>query len=73
MNHTSHKVFEKAKKDLDQRLASKHISTLNCLQQKSFENDKLRHRVSELEGYKIKADYYAALEQQVQSLQVRKK
>ena len=71
MNSRSfNKEFEKAKEELDQRLASKHVRTLNYLQEKSYENDKLRHRVSELEGYKMKADYYAALEQQVHSLQV---
>ncbi|CAB4031328.1 Hypothetical predicted protein [Paramuricea clavata] len=70
MNSQSfNKEFESAKEDLDSRLASKHIRTLNCLQEKSLENDKLRHRVSALEGYKMKADYYAALEQQVNSLQ----
>ena len=62
--------FERTKEDLDKRLAGKHIRTLNYLQEKSYENDKLRNRVSELEGYKMKADYYAALEKQVQSLQV---
>lgn len=71
MNSQSfNKEFESAKEDLDRRVASKHIRTLNCLQEKSLENDKLRHRVSALEGYKMKADYYAALEQQVHSLQV---
>ena len=64
------KEFEKAKEDLDQRLTSKHVRTLTYLQEKSYENDELRHRVSELEGYKMKADYYAGLQQQVDSLQV---
>ena len=66
------KEFERAKEDLDKRLSSKHVRTLNYLQEKSYENDKLRHRVSELEGYKMKADYYAGLEKQIQTLQVRK-
>ena len=70
MNPTSFdKEFERAKEDLDKRLASKHVRTLNYLQEKSYENDKLRHRVSELEGYKMKADYYAGLDKQVQTLQ----
>jgi DNA repair ATPase RecN len=63
--------FERAKEDLDKRLASKHVRTLNYLQEKSYENDRLRHRVSELEGYKMKSDYYATLEKKVQTLQVR--
>lgn len=65
------KDVEQARKALDERLVGKHIRTLACLQAKSTENDSLRHRVSELEGYKRKADYYGALQQQVQSLQVR--
>ena len=73
MNSRSfNKEFEKAKEELDQRLASKHVRTLNYLQEKSCENDKLRHRISELEGYKMKADYYASLEEHVRSLQVGK-
>ena len=67
----SQQSFEKAREELEKRLSNKHIRALACLQEKSCENDVLRHRVSELEGYKMKAEYYAVLERQVQSLQVR--
>ena len=65
------KNIKQERRGVDERLVNKHVNTLACLQETAKENDLLRHRVSELEGYKLRTDYYGALEKQVQSLQVQ--